>query len=144
MQGKIKRISIFVAIAVLAAVLLTACGGSEFGLSENTGKRMTITAERTGKDAFFLAGSLEVSKGEQIVITSGLKKGSIRVELVREADKQSIGELPDIVDGEAAFKAEVSGTDTASGTVPAGSYMLRATGIKKATGTVQIEVKPAS
>ena len=144
MQGKIKRISLFAAAVVLALLSMTACGKTEFGLTENTGKKMTVTAVRTGRDAFFLAGTLEVSDGEEIVITSGLKKGTIRVELVREADKQSIGELPDIVDGEAAFKAEVSGTDTASGTVPAGSYMLRATGIKKATGTVQIEVKPAS
>lgn len=143
MLKKIKRISLFTAVAVLALLLLTACGKSEFGLTESTEKRMTITAEHAAKDAFFMAGSLEVADGEQVVITSGLTKGTVRVELVRQPDEQSIEELPD-TDGEAAVTFEVSGTDTVSETVPAGSYMVRATCLKKAGGTVQIEVIPAA
>ena len=144
MREKIKRISLFTAVAVLALLLLTACGKTEFGLTESTEKRMTVTAEHTAKDEFFMAGSLEVADGEQIVIASGLTKGSVRVELVREPDEQSIGDLPDMVDGEAALTAVVSGTDAVSEALPAGSYMLRATSLQKTTGTIQIEVRPAS
>ena len=63
-----KRIKTFAGIIalLLAALLLTACGKSEFGMSENTEKRMTITAENADKEDFFAVGSLEVEDGEQI------------------------------------------------------------------------------
>lgn len=140
-----KRIRICVLIAVLALVLLTltACGKSQFGLTENTWKQMTITAERADKDAFFMVGSLEVAEGEQIVITGSLTKGSIRVEIVGAPEEQSIDQLPDM-DGGAIITANVSGTDVTSDTVPAGTYLLRATCLEKASGTIRIEVKPAS
>lgn len=127
---------------MLAVLLLTACGKSEFGMSEATEKRMTITAENADKKAFFMGGSLEVEDGEQIVVTSNLKKGSIRVELVGTPAEQSIDQLPEM-NGEAAMTAELTGTDGMSGTVPAGSYLLRATCLEKASGTVEIEVQPA-
>ena len=58
-----KRIRAFTGIfaLVVLTMVLTACGKSEFGLTENTEKKMTITAERADKDAFFMVGSLEVS-----------------------------------------------------------------------------------
>ena len=140
-----KRIRAFTGIfaLVVLTMVLTACGKSEFGLTENTETKMTITAERADKDAFFMVGSLEVSDGEQIVITSNLEKGSIRVEIVGVAEEQNIDQLPEM-DGEAIMTANLHSTDGSSGTVPAGSYMLRATCLEKATGTVQIEVLPVS
>ena len=140
---KTIRTSAFIIVLALAMLTLTACGKSEFGVSENTGKQMTITAQKADRDAFFMVGALEVDDGEQIVITSSLTKGAIRVEIVGETEEQSIDELPDM-DGEAIITADLKSTDGASGTVPAGSYMLRATCLEKATGTVQIEVKPAA
>ncbi len=138
-----KRSKAFTGIIVLlAALLLTACGKSEFGLSENTEKRMTIMAENADKKAFFMVGSLEVEDGEEIVVSSNLKKGSIRVELVGTPAEQSIDHLPE-TDGEATMTAELTGTDGMSGTVPAGSYLLRATCLEKASGTIVIEVQPA-
>ena len=134
-----KAIALLLAILLLSA--LTACGRSEFGPSENTGKKMTITAENAARDAFFMSGSLEVAEGEQIVITSDLAKGSIRVEIVEVSEEQSIDKLPDL-DGEAILTAELDSTEGASGTVPAGWYMVKATCLEKATGTVRIEVKP--
>ena len=127
---------------VLLTLILTACGKSEFGLTENTGKLMMIKAENAAKDAFFLAGSLDVADGEQIVITSNLTKGSVRIEVEAAPEEQSIDKLPDMND-EAIISADVTKTKGVSGTVPAGSYMLRATCLEKATGTIQIEVKPA-
>lgn len=130
-------------IAILMLVLtLTACGKSEFGVIENTGKQMTVMAQNADKDAFFMVGSLDVADGEQIVITSNLTKGSVRVEIVATSEEQSIDKLPDM-NGEAIITADLEKQDGASGTVAAGSYLLRATCLEKATGTIQIEVKPA-
>ena len=139
-----KNIKTFAGIfaLLLAALLLTACGKSEFGMAENTAKRMTIAADNADKKDFFMVGSLEVEDGEQIVVTSNLKKGSIRVELVGTPAEQSIDQLPEM-NGEATLTAELTGTDGVSGTVPAGSYLLRATCLEKASGTVEIEVQPA-
>ena len=131
-------------IAILILILtLTACGKSEFGLSENTGKQMTVTAQNADKDAFFMVGSLDVADGEQIVITSNLTKGSVRVEIVATSEEPSIDKLPDL-NGEAIITADLEKEKSVSGTVAAGSYLLRATCLEKATGTIQIEVKPAA
>ncbi len=131
-------------IAILMLMLtLTACGKSEFGVRENTGKKMTVIAQNADKDAFFVVGSLDVADGEQIVITSKLTKGSVRMEIVAASEKQSIDKLPDM-NGEEIITADLESGESVSGTVAAGSYLLRATCLKKATGTIQIEVKPAS
>ena len=140
-----KRSRAFAVIAVLAllALALTACGKSEFGVTDNTGKQMTITAEKAARDAFFLTGSLEVAEGERIEVASALTKGLIRVELVRQPEEQSIDKLPEL-DGEASLTVNAGGAESSSGTVPAGDYWLRATCLEKATGTVRIEVTPAA
>ena len=135
-----KTIAFLLAVFMLLA--LTACGKFEFGPSENTGKQMTIKAEKAARDAFFMTGSLEVDEGEQIVITSDLAKGSIRVEIVKTSEDQSIDKLPEL-DGQVILTADLVGTEGASGTVSAGRYMVKATCLEGATGTVRIEVKPA-
>ena len=63
---RIKTLTGIIAL-LLAALLLTACGKSEFGMAENTAKRMTIAADNADKKDFFMVGSLEVEDGEQIV-----------------------------------------------------------------------------
>ena len=140
-----KRMTSFTMIIalVLSMLVLTACGKSEFGLSENTEKKMTITAENADKDALFMVGSLEVADGEQIAITSNLTKGSVRVEIVGTPEEQSIDQIPDM-NAEATLAADLKGTDSVSGTVEAGTYMLKATCLEKATGTVLVEVTPVS
>ena len=106
-----------VLILVLALMLtLTACGKSEFGLSENDGKHMTITARNADRDAFFMVGSLDVADGEQIEIAANLTKGSVRVEIVAGAGGQDINVLPEM-DGAAILTADLVRTDGASGTV---------------------------
>ena len=128
---------------LLSMLMLTACGKSEFGVTENTGKRMTITAENAEKDAFFMVGALEVDEEEQIVIASDLTKGSVRVEIVEAPEGESVEELT-AADGDAILTANLKTTEGASGTVPAGSYLVKATCLERATGTVEIEVQPAS
>jgi len=140
-----KRRNMFALILCLSllALTLTACGRTAFGVTENTGKRMTITAERADKDDFFMLGTLEVDEGEQVEITANLTKGTIRVELIGTPAEQSIDELPDM-DGEPQLTADLDTTESTSATLSAGGYMLRATCLEKATGTVQIEVKSAA
>ncbi len=128
--------------AVTAALMLGACGKSEFGVTENSEKRMVISAENADKDAFFMVGTLEVDDGEQIVVSADLTKGSIRTEIIAAPD-EGIDEVPD-TDGEAILTANLEKTYGEAGTVPAGNYMLKATCLEKATGTVLIEVRPAS
>lgn len=140
--NSLKLLCLVIGMALLT-LTLTACGKSEFGVTENTGKLMMITAENAAKDALFLVGSLDVADGEQIVITSNLAKGSVRVEIVAAPEEQSIDKLPDM-NGEAIISADVTSTMGASDTVPAGSYMLKATCLEKATGTIQIEVEPGT
>ena len=139
---RIRNIAAAVMLASLV-LMLTACGKSEFGVTENTGKRMTITAQNALKDASFMVGSLEVEAGEEITITSNLTKGSIRVEIVGTPEEQSIDALPSM-DGEAVITADLSGGEGAAGTVPTGSYLLKAVCLEKANGDIQIEVKPAA
>ena len=140
-----KRMTSFTMIIalVLSMLVLTACGKSEFGLSENTEKKMTITAENADKDSFFMVGSLEVADGEQIAITSNLTKGSVRVEIIGMPAEQSIDQIPDL-NVEPTITSNLKSTDSVSGTVAAGTYMLKATCLEKATGTVLVEVSPVS
>ena len=141
MKNKMRRINII--ITVLALMLtLTACGKSEFGVTENSWKHMTLTAQNADKDAFVMVGSLDVADGEQIEITASLTKGSVKVEIVRSPDNQSIDEIPEM-DGKAIITANLARTEGTSGTVPAGTYLLRATCLEKATGTIQIDVSSA-
>ncbi|MBQ6471115.1 MAG: hypothetical protein IJJ33_03965, partial [Victivallales bacterium] len=85
--------------------------------------------------------SLEVSDGEQVVFTSDLKKGTIGIALIRMPEEQSIDELTDYDDAE-SYQYEFSSTDSASDLIPSGSYLVKAVCLKKASGTVQIAVKP--
>jgi len=141
---RMKRINLIIItiVLVLSTLMLTACGKSEFGVTENNEKQMTITAQNADKDAFFTVGSLEADKNEKIVITSGLTKGMVKVEIVPAPKEQSEEVLPK-TDGDAIITANVDISNGASGTVPAGTYMLRATCLEKATGTITVEVMPA-
>ena len=139
---QIRNIALSIVLAV-SALLFAGCGKSQFGLTENTEKRMVLTAQNADKDDFFMVGTLVVDEGEQIVIASDLSKGSIRVEVIESPASQSAEDMPEF-SGNTIITADLNTTEGASGTVPAGDYMLKATCLEKASGTVTIEVKPAS
>ncbi len=126
------------AIIVLSALMMTACSKSEFIMSENTEKAMTIKAENANVDDFFMIGTLTVGEGEQITITSNLEKGAVKVELIGVPENQSIDEVPDL-------EIEPTYTDTVEvGSASlVGDYMVKATVTEKATGTIDINVIPA-
>ncbi len=130
------------ALVIVLALALAACGKSVFTSTGNSEKRMTITAENAKKDASFAAGTLIVDDGEQIEITSGLSKGEVRVEITAAPEGQSADKVPD-GSGAPIITAVLHGTDGASGTVPAGGYLVKAACLTPATGTITIEVTKA-
>ena len=133
-----KRVfMIIAAVCVFAILAMTSCGKSEFGMKENTEKHMVISAENATVDSMFEVGTLEVEEGESITITSNLEKGSVRVEILGQPE-QTIDEVPEML-GESIMKADLSPGDSQSGTVDAGSYLIKATVLEKATGTVDID-----
>ena len=149
MQKTKKKTCMLAVVIVLSLLaLLAACGKSEFGITESTDTHMTITAANADKDAYFTVGSLEAADGEQIVITSNLEKGMVKVEVFKAEGEQSIDKLPEI-SGEPVLTGTFGGlegdrVETIAGDVTAGTYMVSATCLEKATGTIEVEVKPAS
>ena len=138
-----RKISAVIIGLVISMLLLTGCGKPEFGVTENTEKRMVITAVKADPDDFFVIGTLEVSDGEQVEISSDLKKGSVRVEILDSPEEQSVDKLPEI-GGNTTFTADVTENEKSSETIPAGNYYLKATCLEKATGNILVEVKPGS
>ena len=144
MKTKMKRRNRFALIMVLAILMLTlcACGKSYFGVTENTEKSMLISAQNAGKDSYFMSGSLTVEEGEKITASADLSKGSIRVEIFLESGEQSMDQMPQLED-EPTLTANFQKADSMEGTVEAGTYMVKAACLEKATGTIKIEVLPA-
>ena len=137
-----KKVSVLLmaAVMLLSMCMVTSCGKSEFGVTDNTEKAMTVNAENADKDDFFMVGTLVVADGEQVTITSGLEKGSVKIELIPCAQDQSAENVPEYEDAEATMTFEAKEAESQTGTIPAGDYMLKATATSKATGTVKVEV----
>ena len=137
-----KRRSIaIVLVLALAMLAFTACTTSEFSLEGSEEKKMTVSAKNAEKDSVAAVGGLVVGEGEMVVVTANLTEGSIRVEVL-EAEETDEEEAPDL-SGEVIFTANLESTDSSSAEMNAGEYMVRATCLEKATGTVTIEVVPA-
>jgi len=139
-----KRMAVTLSILLLAvsAVMFTACEKSEFGLIEDTDKKIVIDAVNASEDSAVSGGPLEAEEGDQIIITSDMEKGSVSVEIFEAPAEQSKDELPE-VEGEPTITSVCDGVSTQSGTVSAGSFILNATCTEKATGTITVEVIPA-
>lgn len=139
-----KRNRLFAVILALAlsALLLAACGKSEFGVIQNDPDRIVISAENADKDAFFVTGTLEVAENQQIVAAADLEKGSIRVEIYAAPENvENVSELTDL--GDAILTGNLGAGESVSGTVDAGSYLVKAICLEKATGSVEVTVQPA-
>jgi hypothetical protein len=98
-----------------------------------------IDAKNAAVDEVVVTGSLAVTDCDQVLLTSNLEKGVIQVELYKTADEQSIDEVPDIPDEDPVMTFNANDTDSMSGTVEPGSYLVKAIVSEKATGTVKIE-----
>ncbi len=147
-QGPKRRImerrsrSALIITLLFLAVMVSACGKSEFGVTESTDKRITITANNAGKDSYFEVGTLEVGEGEKITAAADLSKGEVRVEIFLETGEQSMDQMPQMEEDPTLW-GDLRDKESVSATVGEGSYIVRATCLQKATGTVVIEVLPA-
>ncbi len=135
-----RTAAVLIALA-LSACMLISCGKSEFNLTVFSEKQAVIDAAKAQKDAACSAGTLTVEEGEQIVIAASLTKGSVRVEII-EAPEGSDAENPLETNGNAIISANLKNTDGASSTMAAGKYIVKASCLEKATGTVHIDVTP--
>ena len=134
-----KRIAVILALA-LSVLLLAACGKSEFGVIQNDPDRIVISAENAEKDAFFVTGTLEAAEGQQIVAVADLEKGSIRVEIYAAPEgEESVNELTDL--GDALLTGDLKADERFEGGMAAGSYLVKAICLERATGSVEITVE---
>ena len=90
-----------------------------------------------------MLGTLEVGENEQIVISSDLTKGTVRVEIITAPENETADDSP-AAEGEAVLTANLKAGEKASADMVAGKYMLKAICLEKAAGTVSVEVLPAS
>ena len=132
-----KKRAVPIGILLSMIMLLGACGKSEFGLVSNNDTSMTVNAKNAAKGDSFMSGSIEVGDNEKIVIESNLEKGEVKIELYSVTDDGDINHLPTISD-EPVIMADLKVNDSFAGEVEAGTYMLKATCIEKATGTIQV------
>ena len=138
-----KRITIFITmILMISMVVLSSCARMEFTCTENTEKAMTISAKEADKKSFFMTGSLVVEDGEKLIIHSNLDKGTIRLEFLCPEGMDDGENLPD-VNVDPTVAAEATGKQTQEYEISPGDYLLNATVVEKATGTIKIEIQPA-
>ena len=139
-----KKIISIIAIAALAVSMfaMTSCSKHEFSGQTDGDKNMTINAVNADKGDFFVTGTLVVDEGEEVAIDTQLEKGEITVEFIAAEGEGSIDELPEL-DGDATYTAYLSGTNSQTVSIGAGSFMIKPTVTDKATGTVSITVQPA-
>ncbi len=138
-----KKMSVLMAVVfAVGTLLMTACGkGSvEFACTDSTEKMMSFEADNADKGGMVMTGSLEVSEGEEIVITTALKKGILKLEFISSEGMKDIDHAPE-VDKEALMTAEVSGTGTQNYEIAPGSYLVRVTVTEKVSGTVKVTVE---
>ena len=139
-----KKIISIIAIAALAVSMfaMTSCSKHEFSGQTDGDKNMTINAVNADKGDYFVTGTLVVDEGEEVAIDTQLEKGEITVEFIAAEGEGSIDELPEL-DGDATYTAYLSGTNSQTVSIGAGSFMIKPTVTDKATGTVSITVHPA-
>ena len=139
-----KKIISIIAIAALAVSMfaMTSCSKHEFSGQTDGDKNMTINAVNADKGDYFVTGTLVVDEGEEVAIDTQLEKGEITVEFIAAEGEGSIDELPEL-DGDATYTAYLSGTNSQTVSIGAGSFMIKPTVTEKATGTVTITVQPA-
>lgn len=139
-----KKIMYFMFTAVLAfaMIAMTSCGKSEFTFSDNSEKMMTVKAVNASKESMVMAGTLEVAEGEQAVVYSNLDEGTVNISLYKAPESESADDIPEM-DGEPVASVDMSGTDSETCALEHGNYMVKATVVEKATGTLDIEITPA-
>lgn len=128
-------------VLVLATIVMTACTGSSFGMVTNDEKSMSVTAEKSGDGDSATSGSIVVGEEEQITIDSNLDSGSIQLDFISNEGFDDMEEVPDLENAEVKYTTTVSEVESQAVSFGAGSYLVRATVVDNANGTVEIKVK---
>ncbi len=143
MEMKKRMVLVVAAVLALAMFAMSSCEGSVFSMDSADEKSMNIMVENAGADEFAMSGGLVVGEGEAITVSSDLEKGSVRIEIYKQAEEQSMEEV-EIPEGEPVMTFDASGTDSSSADFEPGDYTVKATVLEKATGAVKIDVAAAN
>ena len=137
-----KSISfVLTAVLAIAMMMVTSCEKTDFVFTSKSDTLITLETLNSPKDTEAMTGSLTTGEGDQIAVTASLDEGTVRIEVYQMPEEQSADELPEL-SGEPVMTADLSRTDMQAGGVAPGPYMVKAIVLEKATGTVNIEVKP--
>ena len=137
-----KRVftAITVAVLVLSMLIMVSCG-SEFSGEVNNEKSMSIKANKAAPGNYFVTGSLVVEEDEEIETASDLESGSIELQFISTEGMDNIDEVPDLESAGPVCATIVSGSDTEHFSFGAGTYMVKAIVIGKATGSIEVTIK---
>ena len=138
-----KYFTLIVVTVFAMAMFMTSCQSSDFGIVNNDDNSLSITSENAGDDMSSTSGNLEVTDEDEIVVTPALESGEITIEFLDASGLDDPEEVPDVDSLEAMATVTVSGNEETVVGVKAGSYLVRATGGDKATGTVDVKVRTA-
>ena len=97
---------------------------------------MTFSAETAEEEASLTAGPLVLEKAGSIAASADLTEGSIRVEIFKAAEGEDAE-----TEGEAIMTGDLINGESATGTFEPGRYVVKATVLKKATGSVTVKIE---
>lgn len=129
-----------VALLVLAAVIYAEYLKPEFKISKSTDKMVAVTARNAKEGAVLTDGILTVTENEMLLHSSGLKKGTVRMDLY-ELDEEGQLKYESPVITAWFYSGEQRGGES-SLRGPAGTYQVQITCTEQATGTVWLKTLP--
>ncbi len=125
-------------ITILSVLLLASCetSKSEFTSNALNDTQVTFSAETADEDVSLTAGYLVLEKAGSIVASAELTEGTIRVEIFKAAEGEDVE-----TEGEAIMTGDLINGESATGTFEPGRYVVKATVLKKATGSVTVKIE---
>jgi hypothetical protein len=125
-------------ITILSVLLLASCetSKSEFTSNALNDTQVTFSAETADEEASLTAGPLVLEEAGSIAASADLTEGSIRVEIFKAAEGEDAE-----TEGEAIMTGDLINGESATGTFEPGRYVVKATILKKATGSVTVKIE---
>ena len=135
-----KRFRFIICILLLAALLLTACGGAVFSAT-STGQKSTVKANGAQDGDFIELEYTSVGKNRMAVIDSSLDKGQLLIEFVEVTVFAHTDQPADVIQGDVAVSITVEGDDSEQIDLPKGDYVMRFTAVGETNGEVKVEIE---
>ena len=137
-DGKNGKRRAVIALLVLAAVIYAEYLKPKFYISKQTEKMVAITAKNAKEGAVLTAGTLTITDSEMLLHSSGLDRGTIRVDLYKMNEEGKVQTVKPIVTAWFYSGERRGGEYALSG--PTGTYQVQITCMEQATGTVWLKV----